>query len=390
MRTTWLMVGALALTAPMMTAGCGDDTTGSGGSGGAGGGAGGSTTTTTSAGGAGGTGGGDPIFADTCPGGLVTLDPGQQLSVPGNTTNGTDTFSNFCGDEDGDDVPDQVVQVTVTGACTLQVSLAETGDWDGLISIRNEGFCAQQTGGQDRCVNFSEGGGESFAFHAAPGTYHVVVDGTAAGDAGAFTLNLVCAAPDCGDGVVNPGEECDYGAGTPNDGCIDPGEVDECTVEQAVAGDTCAEALAVAVALNDDLFLPAAPPLFNTTTAGDDYQHAVGTCISESGGRDHVYAVTPSANGKLSIVVGQDYDGVAYCLTDPNGAPCIDQHVYVRTGDCATGTQVACFDPETDFFVTTGELDVVANQTYYVFVDGYDAEFYSNGPYLLRLGLSAP
>jgi hypothetical protein len=91
--------------------------------------------------------------------------------------------------------------------------------------------------------------------------------------------------------------------------------------------------------------------------------------FAEGTAEEWVYAVTAQEAGTLIVYVEPDTD--------------YDVQIYVRSGDCATGTQIACADNEGD---VTEILDVpvTAGQTVYVFVDGWAS---TNGLYLLELDL---
>jgi|GEM_PF-2065914 len=57
---------------------------------------------------------------------------------------------------------------------------------------------------------------------------HVLVDGFAAGDAGPFTLEIATRVTECGDGVLDVGEECDDAGTEAGDGCAP-----DCAVESS-------------------------------------------------------------------------------------------------------------------------------------------------------------
>ena len=60
------------------------------------------------------------------------------------------------------------------------------------------------------------------------GDYDVIVDGHGPG-AGPYSLYMALHPRTCGDGIVSPGEACDSDPG--DDGCVDPGEPNECQFE---------------------------------------------------------------------------------------------------------------------------------------------------------------
>lgn len=393
-QSRWVVLGAVVAGAFASLAGCGDDETSSSSSGGGGGGGGATTTTTTtttttssSAGGAGGDGGtggeggAPPSFADSCPGGeLATLQHGVSLTVNGSTNGATDTFSTFCGDTlaGGADVPDQVLEILITQSCSMTFELQST--WDAVLSLRNEGYCSDRTAGQSLCLNrrptVESGTGELLRRHMPSGRYHLVVDGAAAGAQGDFSLLLDCKAPTCGDGVLNPGEQCDYGPDVPNDGCSAT-----CTSEAQTAGENCSAPTVIGIEPGQEQFWPPAPPLYSTAAAAHDYQ---GASCGEDFGKDQVFAVTPTADGTLSITVGENYQKQPYCqnFTEPE---CWDHPVYVREGNCTSGQQLTCALTDFDTGVTVATVPVTGGTTYYVFVDGYINQPWAQGPYVMRL-----
>jgi cysteine-rich repeat protein len=384
-KTTWLWVLGLCAGPWAAGAGCGDDETQGGG------GQGGSTVSvsssskatssssaTTSAGG--GEGGGSVTPDDACPGPIVTLAPGgAPVTITGSTTGRNDDYKTYCADVDATtSAPDVVVQLDVTAACSLEVSLTDTGAFDGVISMRHQQCDARL--GNDFCYNIATDN-EVAREHVAEGTHFVVIDG-ANGTSGDFSLTISCTAPTCGDGIVNPGEQCDHGPAQPNDGCGDPGAANECQTEAQTAADTC-PGTPIPIDGGETLFLPASPPLYNNADAADDYK---GGCMpgGEVGGRDEVFAVTPTADGVLTVTVGEDYLGAPYC---PAMVPeCWANYVYIREGNCTAMTDAACVGYDVNG-VSQATLNVNAGTTYYVFVDGLNFDFYSAGPYILRLEL---
>jgi cysteine-rich repeat protein len=298
--------------------------------------------------------------------------------VSGSTAGKPDNFSTFCGDTfaGGQEISDQVLELLILQGCTLSLELSS--DWNAVLGLRNEGLCLDEPPLQSFCVNSTNGAGtETFKRHMPSGRYHVIVDGAAGEQAGAFSLDVECAAPACGDGVLNPGEQCDNGPDIPNDGCSAA-----CTVEAQVAGDSCAAPTVISIDAGQEAFWPSSAPFYNNSTAGDD---AAGTC-GEPLGRDHVFAITPTASGLLTVTVGQGYAKETLCNLQPSPNEfCWEHLIHVRTGNCANGPQLLCANMSYTTFATVAQFAVTAGTTYYVFVDGYTNEPWAQGPYVMRL-----
>ncbi len=389
--TTWLWVLGLGAVPLASGAGCGDDT--SVGGGGAGGATTSSVTTSTSSpttttstasmsssSSTGGAGGGEQ-FADACPGPVVSLAPGgAPVTLVGTTAGQTDDYKTYCGDvDDTTSAPDVVVQLEISAPCTLEVALTDVGAFDGVLSLRHQA-CDMRLG-NDFCYN-DDTDSELAREHVDAGTHFVVVDG-ALGTEGDFALTISCTAPVCGDGVQNPGEQCDYLPVVANDGCGDPGAPNECQGEGQVAADDC-PGTPVAIDLGEILYLPPAAPLYSSADAVD---HHKGTCIpgGENGGKDEVFAVTPNFDGVLTATVGEDYLDTPYCLAMV--PECWANYVYAREADCTAGTEVACMGYDVNGVSQTSFM-VTAGTTYFVFVDGLNDQSYAAGPYVLRLELN--
>lgn len=336
------------------------------------------------AGGAGGAGGGGVVdISDLCPGFPVTLNLGESTTLAGSTTHAHDDFKTFCADSDGSTAaPDVVYQLGLPSECTLSITLTTAGAFQGAFQLRQT--C---DAGSGACVNPLLSG-PTLKQAVPSGFYSLVVDGVNR-TSGDFTLDIACAPPACGDGVVNAGEQCDGGPGVkPADGCGDPGTPAACQIEAATASDTCAGVVPVNVSPGASLLLPAAPPPYNTTGATDDY-HSVDPSCSPWPAIDQVFGFVPSADGTLTVTIGNDENGSPYCLQDPFPAGCWNHVLYVREATCENGTELTCAYPDyvTDNGVTTVSVSVTAGVAYYVFVDGEDISEYDRGPYFLQVSL---
>lgn len=373
-----------------------DDDVGGGGAGASGGEGGNGAGTTV--GGDGGTGAvgasggsGGALISDNCPGTALNLGA-NEVSISGTTVGAKSDYVTFCADttEPAGVSPDVVFSFTVAAECSFSGALTDLG-FDGALSLRKD-VCNDRVPG-DQCLNAATGMGDELVRSSlGAGTYFIVVDGASAADSGNFTLTASCPAASCGDGVLNPGEECDPGAATPNDGCIDPGAAGECNFEPGnPALETC-PGLAIAIPSGADFRTPDAPPLRTTLNAVDNYAAAAtqgcsGASAPDVGGRDHVYQFTTAADvtGTVTITLGEDSSGVDLC-TDILALSCWDRVLYVRTGDCATGTQVACANDAALYQAKeTVTFPVTPNTVYSVFVDGYYAMDDAAGPYSLHV-----
>jgi hypothetical protein len=309
----------------------------------------------------------------------VTLTPGPTPTVvDGSTTGLADDYKTYCADVDATTTaPDAVVQLDVTAACTLVVELDDQGSLDGALSLRH-GQCEQRLG-NDICYNLAADG-ETAAEHVEEGTHFIVVDG-AMGTSGDFSLSISCTTPTCGDGVQNPGEQCDYFPALPNDGCGDPGAANECQAEGQIAADNC-PGTPVAISSGETLYLPAMAPMYTNADAIDEQK---GTCMpgGENGGKDEVFAITVNDPGTITATLGQDFMNMnPDCMTP---APeCWANYLYVRASDCVGGAEVACDGYDING-VSTVTFNVATPGVYYFFVDGLNAESYAAGPYVLRV-----
>ena len=78
------------------------------------------------------------------------------------------------------------------------------------------------------------------------------------------------------------------------------------------------------------------------------------------------------------------------CTVDFTSAACWDQMIYARSScdGSAPEDELACADDTSG----SGEqitFAVTAGEPFYLFVDGYDGEFYSKGPFNLQVDLTS-
>jgi cysteine-rich repeat protein len=164
----------------------------------------------------------------------------------------------------------------------------------------------------------------------------------------------------CGNFSQEPDEACDDGNLTSGDGCSAT-----CQLE----GETCSSPLAVSLGLGTTI-------LFGATTGGNDqYQPLQSNACPDGSGPERIYAVTPQANGFLTVWLasqGTNFDAVAYLRNSCNDP----------------ASQILCED---NFGTATGgggeafSLPAIQGTTVYVFVDGYAG---LEGDYELWLDLS--
>jgi hypothetical protein len=410
MRSTWLSLGlALILPAALSISGCGPSNTststgatgGTGGTGGTGA-TGGSTTTGGSTGGSttggtggmtggtggmtGGTGGFMPPENDACPGQKVTLAIDASTTVTGTLNGATDDYTTYCADKDpAKDQPDVVYQLDVPASATVSIDIKANG-FSPALSLRKQECASRQA--NDICLPTSV----KTALDA--GTYWLVVD-SADKKTGDFTLTVSYAKPKCGDGVVNPGEDCDPAMVSNDDGCINPGKASECHFgepPQDVAIVQCPGGL-ISITKGDAFQLGP----YNNGPAMSKQQNVTDAmnCTSAAMGPEDVFHITPKADGTLKAQIGYAEDGkTLYCDAFPND--CADFIMYLRTNMCdssVAGDQLGCSDntpnPMSPFGfdeVLTINTPVKGGSDYWLIVDGIDA-MYGKGGYYLQLSL---
>ncbi|MEJ7729410.1 MAG: DUF4215 domain-containing protein [Polyangiaceae bacterium] len=150
--------------------------------------------------------------------------------------------------------------------------------------------------------------------------------------------------PSCGDGILDPGEQCDDDNNDPDDGCSP-----SCAFEPTGPDDVCPGVEITLTGVGEEPRIGSASG--TTTTVLDQYGSFCG-----GSGADTVFALTPDVTGQLTATLVADYDSVLHAR-----------------GDCDDGSsEIDC----NDVSLPGGggeeiQFQVAANQTYFIFVDGY-------------------
>lgn len=370
-------------------------------------------TTTVGGGGAGGVvqggggsgGGGAPPMecmgpdtgAEDCDGELLELTLGTDITLCGDISASADNHQDFyCpgASASGDRVYD--VQVLEAGTLKIQVRADLGSTLNPTMFIRAPGLCGDPSqSASGGCWDFFDTDHEEFAFHWDPATFlpafHLFIDGGLDADgmstSGAYALDISLTAPACGDGVLNPDEDCDDGNTVSGDGCTST-----CLVETTSLFDECPGEPAVLVGNPASLTLSA-----NTVGNSDDYAPTPGGSCGNiaPGGRDRVYRVTPDSSGTLTATVGLGPNCTGnVCETQGGFDPGCWDYVLWATGpseaapypECGDNSlQLGCSDsnalgPEALSFPVEG------GKSYFIVVDGYGD--YSSGAFNLCLELN--
>jgi len=403
MRTgSWLWTAALAIALPSIFVGCGDDSP-VGGAGGAGGGQGGEGNQNPVGGapqggeGVGGSGGAVPFNDDCETASGIDVAAGEEISVQGTLAGAADDVQTFCAD---DGTPknivatDVVYELTLADPCTLSLSLEGSAGMNAVLSARPDCMV------DDKCANGSTGGTETMLFHADAGTLFVIVSDLNSTGA-TFQLTVGCATPECGDFVKDTGEDCDDGNTADGDGC-DAGCFYEPTNPEI---DNCAGALAsIGTSIGQDEIVRISDSALATTigAAGDEN----GSCqyqLDVTNAPDHVYKITPEADGVLTATLGLGLTGilgetdVPVCGADTSVAPltpyptgCYERSLYIRSACTDPTSELGCSEETGTAWWAVEEtvINVTAGEDYFVFVDGYYDDQFGAGAYVLRLELN--
>jgi cysteine-rich repeat protein len=257
----------------------------------------------------------------SCPGVQLQVSDVKGTTVVGDTTDLKDNTAGSCG---GAGAPDSVYAVVPKTSGWLVATVTGINATDPVLFVRG-GDC--QMGQELACSDTSgPNGSEVVILEVEAGqTYYVFVDGGVSGKGTAYSLNF--------------------------------------QLSDDVPGDTCPGVPVTLVGGPDETVMTG-----DTAGATSDYKGA-GACSGSGATKEIVYGVTTEVDGKLTVLLEPEFDGV----------------LYVRVGSCSVGMQVACSDTS----LTAGGpekvvLSAVKGTKYSVFVDGYSG---GSGYYKLRLKL---
>ena len=279
----------------------------------------------------------------SCPGAAVPMtspSPTRRVgSVAGDTTTNAKSFeSATCGGGNGNDV---VYSVTSDIAGRARVVL--DAKFDAYLALRSACGDAKT---ESACKAVPIGGGKTellFPVTAKQTTY-VIVDGVA-GKSGAYRLDVEIDATTCGDGIAQWPEQCDDGAVAPGDGCSAG-----CLLETPLsAPGKCPGATYTFVGGT----VPKTVSFAGDTSTLASTASSLG--CSSGGGKDQVYAITPTISGALKSVLKASYP---------------EAQLHARRECFTSQSQMDCRVQPLANVPLEMTIPVVANQTYYVFVDG--------------------
>ena len=208
------------------------------------------------------------------------------------------------------------------------------------------------------CVQREEPGGLDLEFPVSAGQwFYLFVEGHRASNtdyAGPFTLDVTVTPSACGNGLLDGNEQCDDGNVADGDGCSAT-----CQLEPRPAAGTCPGDPLTLVDRGDGT---RAATIAGTTVGASNKFSGCGSASASA--PDVVYAVTPDVDGLLTANVKGAFNTI----------------VYVQSSCTDSASRVACSynaNATTDPYILDGlgsapksvTAPVVANTTYYVFVD---------------------
>lgn len=297
-----------------------------------------------------------PNAIEACPGRSQAVTPGVDIKLEGDTTTATGDRRGKAGGACavGAGANDHVYRLIPSGSGSLEVKVQGSSGLDPIAYIRST--CDDEAS-QASCAPPSPTKLASLKLNVTTGKeYFLFIDG-ASSSAGKYVANLkLTTGAFCGDGNVGTNEACDDGNKVEDDGCSN-----DCRKVNGnpTSGGAC----------------PGHPVHVwsgqTVTGSGstNPYGNGWNTPASSACGvdvegtntySDHVYAVTPHANGNLVVR-----------LTAPE-AGSLGNHMIAARRTCATlGTEVGlCANDASIGGSETLTFSVTNNQTVYVAVDG--------------------
>jgi len=157
---------------------------------------------------------GDSCQGGACVGGTSggVIPPGGG-TVSGTTSGHSADFTSSCGPDTG--APELVFRWTPATSGTARIQTCGA-TFDAHVYVR-----ASNCSTELACGHACDAGGSRLALPvSAATTYFIFVDGFFLHE-GSFTLTVALASPLCGNGLPDPGEQCDDGNHTPCDGCAE-------------------------------------------------------------------------------------------------------------------------------------------------------------------------
>lgn len=292
---------------------------------------------------------------DACPGKAISLQPGVETSIDGDTTTAK---SDYQGKADGacaagKDGKDHVYHVVPKGQGQLSVKVQGTDGYDPTVYVRTD--CTSEASQKSCAETTAAGGLEQLRTSVLTGAdYYIVVDG-AGSTAGKYKLTMkLTTGSFCGDGKVDTNEACDDGNNDPNDGC---GSDCRKIEGDPTSGNGCATGHSIDVWQGQTVNGSG-----STNTYGNAWTKTGTSCSVSSSdlnaAPEHIYKVTAHAAGTLKVVV------------TPEATFNVQVEARTACADPATQGSNMCANLGSAGAAETMQFAVTSGQVVYVGVDG--------------------